>query len=60
VVATAAAQCPEQVRFALSVDAHIDSGVSKFNFADRPTKLGKLYDADTLARLREVKDRYVI
>jgi FAD/FMN-containing dehydrogenase len=50
------------------INAHIDSicaaiqpwstGGCYFNFADRPTELDKLYDAETLARLREVKDRY--
>jgi FAD/FMN-containing dehydrogenase len=29
-----------------------------FNFADRPTDLEALFDAETLARLREVKGRY--
>jgi FAD/FMN-containing dehydrogenase len=50
------------------INAHIDSicaalqpwstGGCYFNFADRPTELDKLYDADTLARLLEVKERY--
>jgi FAD/FMN-containing dehydrogenase len=51
-----------------AINAHIDSicaalqpwstGGCYLNFADRPTELDKLYDADTLARLREVKERY--
>jgi len=50
------------------INGHIDSicsalepwstGGCYFNFADRPTELDKLFDADTLARLREVKERY--
>ena len=55
-------------RWADAINTHIDSicdglrpwstGGCYFNFADRPTELDKLYDADTLARLREVKERY--
>jgi FAD binding domain-containing protein len=51
-----------------AINGHIDSicaalqpwstGGCYFNFADRPTELDKLYDADTLTRLREVKERY--
>jgi FAD/FMN-containing dehydrogenase len=50
------------------INAHIDSicsalqpwstGGCYFNFADRPTELDKLYDDETLTRLREVKERY--
>ena len=50
------------------ISGHIDSicaalqpwstGGCYLNFADRPTELGKLYDDDTLGRLRHVKARY--
>jgi hypothetical protein len=50
------------------INEHIDSictalqpwstGGCYFNFADRPTELDKLYDDETLAQLRDVKERY--
>jgi FAD/FMN-containing dehydrogenase len=59
------AMAPEMAQ---PITDHIDSicealqpwstGGCYFNFADRPTELEKLYDAETMGRLREVKDRY--
>jgi hypothetical protein len=34
------------------------TGGCYLNFADRPTELDRLYDSDTLSRLRQVKEQY--